>query len=182
MVIRSVCSLAPTSNVLVTVGDLAGRAKRTIIRQPIKPQSVQQFPAVARPVTSSLSRPITWSSVTRPWTVTILLTSGIVRGGRISMPATASSEYGRHLQQLEVALPSNIYLRGIYPPSGRSLPQQYGHQCQGDAYSIAMFVWYDPARWRIIPSLCHDAISANHSNGIQFLNNVVTTPQWCSHR
>lgn len=74
----------------------------------------------------------------------------------------------------------NIYLRGIYSTGGSfNFHGNIVTNVQGDPYgSIAMFAWYGPGIMaNNTVSYATDAISANHSNGIQFLNNTVTNSQ-----
>ncbi len=70
----------------------------------------------------------------------------------------------------------NIYLRGIYSTGGSfNFHDNIVTNVQGDGYSIGMFAWYGPGIMQHnTVSYANDAISANHSNGIQFLNNTVT--------
>ena len=70
----------------------------------------------------------------------------------------------------------NIYLRGIYSTGGSfNFHNNTVTNVQGDGYSIAMFAWYGPGTMaNNTVSYANDAISANHSNGIQFLDNIVT--------
>jgi hypothetical protein len=74
----------------------------------------------------------------------------------------------------------NVYLRGIYASSGGSFDFRNNTvtNVQASYYSIAIFAWYGPgvmANNRV--SWASDAISANHSKGIKFLNNLVTHSQ-----
>ena len=73
----------------------------------------------------------------------------------------------------------NIYLRGIYARNDNSTFHIHDNTVQnvdGGPSSIAIFAWHSSG---IIEnntvSDASDAISANHSRGIQFLHNVVTT-------
>jgi hypothetical protein len=73
----------------------------------------------------------------------------------------------------------NIYLRGIYARNDNSTFRIYDNTVQnvdGGPSSIAIFAWHSSG---IIESNtvsdASDAISANHSRGIQFLHNIVTT-------
>lgn len=70
----------------------------------------------------------------------------------------------------------NIYLRGIYSTAGSfNFHDNSVTNVQGDAYSIAMFAWNGPGIMaNNTVSYANDGIAANHSNGIQFLNNTVT--------
>ena len=46
---------------------------------------------------------------------------------------------------------------------------------QGDGSSIGVFAWYGPGTMADnAVSWCNDALSANHSKGIQFLRNTVS--------
>ena len=71
----------------------------------------------------------------------------------------------------------NIYLRGIYASSNGTFKfhDNTVTNVQAEYASIGIFAWYGPG---IIAnntvSYANDAISANHSKGIQFLNNTVT--------
>jgi hypothetical protein len=72
----------------------------------------------------------------------------------------------------------NIYLRGIYASSGGMF--NFNHDTvqnvQGEGASIAMFNFGGAGVFdNNIVSDANDAISANHSRGVQFTNNHVTT-------
>ena len=109
------------------------------------------------------------------------LTSGIVRFGAdldarngIIVDHSAGSFTG-----LEVAycMVSNIYLRGINATSGGTfnIHDNIVFNVQGDDYSIGIFAWGGPgAITDNSVDFCNDAISANHSKGIQFLRNSVS--------
>ena len=111
------------------------------------------------------------------------LTSGIVKAGG-GDPADLDARNGiikntnatyNNLEVYNVTV-QNIYLRGIYSPGGTfNFHDNTVTNVQGDAYSIGMFAWYGPGTMaNNTVSYANDAISANHSNGIQFLNNTVT--------
>jgi hypothetical protein len=70
----------------------------------------------------------------------------------------------------------NIYLRGIYSTGGSfNFHHNTVTNVQAEGASIAMFAWGGPGIMaNNTVSNANDAISANHSNGIQFLNNIVT--------
>lgn len=71
----------------------------------------------------------------------------------------------------------NIYLRGVYASTEGTFNFHHNavDNIQGDGYSIGIFAWYGPGIMDSnTVSRCNDAISANHSRGIQFLNNIVT--------
>jgi len=70
----------------------------------------------------------------------------------------------------------NIYLRGIYDSTGSfNFHDNTVTNVQAEYASIAMFAWYGPGTFQDnTVSYANDAISANHSKGIQFLGNVVT--------
>jgi hypothetical protein len=70
----------------------------------------------------------------------------------------------------------NIYLRGIYSTGGTfNFHHNTVTNVQGDNNSIAIFAWGGPGTIaNNTVSLANDGISANHSSGIQFLNNVIT--------
>lgn len=69
----------------------------------------------------------------------------------------------------------NIYLRGIYSTGGSfNFHHNFVSNVMGDYSSIAMFAWGGPGIFESnTVSFANDAISANHSKGIQFLNNTV---------
>ncbi len=73
----------------------------------------------------------------------------------------------------------NIYLRGIYSTGGSfNFHDNTVSNVQATPYSIAMFAWGGPGIMQNnTVSDANDAISANHSNGIQFLNNTITNSQ-----
>jgi hypothetical protein len=70
----------------------------------------------------------------------------------------------------------NIYLRGIYSTGGTfNFHDNNVTNVQGDAYSIAMFAWYGPGVMaNNTVTNANDAIAANWSHGIQFLNNTIS--------
>ena len=71
----------------------------------------------------------------------------------------------------------NIYLRGIYASTDGTFNfhDNTVTNVQGDGASIGLFAWYGPGVMQNnTVSYANDAISANHSRGIQFLNNTVT--------
>lgn len=107
------------------------------------------------------------------------LTGGIVRGGadldaRNGIIKNTAGTYN-NLEVYNVTV-QNIYLRGIYSPGGTfNFHDNTVTNVQGDGYSIGMFAWYGPGTMaNNTVSYANDAISANHSKGIQFLNNTVT--------
>ena len=71
----------------------------------------------------------------------------------------------------------NIYLRGIYSTGGTfNFHHNTVTNVQGDYYSIAIFAWYGPGTiTNNVVSNANDAIAANWSKGIQFLDNTVTS-------
>jgi hypothetical protein len=110
------------------------------------------------------------------------LTSGIVRDGAdldarngIITDHTLSVTYNNlEVHHVEV---KNIYLRGMYASSGGTFNFHHNTvtNVQGDNGSIGIFAWYGPGTMaNNTVSYANDAISANHSKGIQFLNNTVT--------
>lgn len=107
------------------------------------------------------------------------LTSAILRGGadldaRNGIIKNTPGTYNA----LEVynTTVQNIYLRGIYSTGGTfNFHDNVVTNVQGDYASIAIFAWYGPGIMaNNTVSYANDAISANHSKGIQFLNNTVT--------
>lgn len=107
------------------------------------------------------------------------LTSGIVRGGadldaRNGIIKNTNATYN-NLEVYNTTV-KNIYLRGIYSTGGTfNFHHNTVTNVQGDAYSIGMFAWYGPGIMaNNTVSYANDAISANHSKGIQFLSNTVT--------
>jgi len=70
----------------------------------------------------------------------------------------------------------NIYLRGIYSTGGSfNFHHNTVTNVQAEYGSIAMFAWGGPGTMAYnTVSYANDGISANHSKGIQFLNNTVT--------
>jgi hypothetical protein len=71
----------------------------------------------------------------------------------------------------------NIYLRGMYASSSGTFNfhDNTVTNVQAEGASIAMFAWGGPgAMANNTVSFANDAISANHSKGIQFLDNTVT--------
>lgn len=111
------------------------------------------------------------------------LTSGIVRTGG-GAPADLDARNGiiknttatyNGLEVYNVTV-QNIYLRGIYSTNGSfNFHHNSVTNVQGDTGSIAMFAWGGPGTMaNNTVSYANDGIAANHSNGIQFLNNTVT--------
>jgi hypothetical protein len=109
----------------------------------------------------------------------LALTSGIERGGadldaRNGIIKNLTGTYN----ELDVynTTVQNIYLRGIYSTGGTfDFHDNVVTNVQGDYASIAIFAWYGPGIMaNNTVSYANDAISANHSKGIQFLNNIVT--------
>ena len=71
----------------------------------------------------------------------------------------------------------NIYLRGMYASTLGSFNfhDDVVTNVQADPASIALFAWYGPGVFQNnTVSYANDAISANHSRGIQFLGNTVS--------
>lgn len=71
----------------------------------------------------------------------------------------------------------NIYLRGVYMSTNGNFNFHHNDvsNVAGEDASIAMFAWYGPGIFDSnVVSYANDAISANHSKGIQFTNNIVT--------
>jgi hypothetical protein len=107
------------------------------------------------------------------------LTSSIVRGGADLDARNGIIKYTpgtfNNLEVYNVTV-QNIYLRGIYSTGGTfNFHDNTVTNVQGDYYSIGMFAWYGPGIMKDnTVSYANDAISANHSRGIQFLNNTVT--------
>lgn len=107
------------------------------------------------------------------------LTSGIVRGGadldaRNGIIKNTVATYN-NLEVYNTTV-KNIYLRGVYSTGGSfNFHDNTVTNVQGDYYSIAMFAWYGPGIFQNnVVSYANDGISANHSNGIQFLNNTIS--------
>ena len=107
------------------------------------------------------------------------LTSGIVRGGadldaRNGIIKNTDANYN-NLEVYNVTV-QNIYLRGVYSTGGSfNFHNNTVTNVQGDGSSIAMFAWGGPGTMQSnTVSYANDAISANHSSGIQFLGNTVT--------
>lgn len=107
------------------------------------------------------------------------LTSGVVRGGadldaRNGIIKNTDATY----DNLEVynTTVKNIYLRGIYSTGGSfNFHVNTVTNVLGDYNSIAIFAWGGPGTIeQNVVSYANDAISANHSKGIQFLNNTIT--------
>jgi VCBS repeat-containing protein len=111
------------------------------------------------------------------------LTSGIVRtGGGSAADLDARNGIIKNTNAVYNGLDvynvtvQNIYLRGIYSTNGAfNFHHNTVTNVQGDGYSIAMFAWGGPGIMaNNTVSYANDGISANHSNGIQFLHNTVT--------
>ncbi len=107
------------------------------------------------------------------------LTSSVVRGGadldaRNGIIKNTDATY----DNLEVynTTVKNIYLRGIYSTNGSfDFHNNTVSNVQGEGASIAIFAWGGPGVIKDnAVSYANDAISANHSKGIQFVNNTVT--------
>ncbi len=110
-----------------------------------------------------------------------LLNSGIVRGGAdldarngIITDHTTGTYANLEVHHCTV---KNIYLRGMYASTSSTF--NFHHDTvtnvRGDGGSIGMFAWGGPGTMADnTVSYCNDAISANHSKGIQFLRNTVT--------
>ena len=97
----------------------------------------------------------------------------------IWMPEWDHHQYRWRFNNLEVhhVEVNNIYLRGIYASTGGTFNFHHNTvtNVQGDDDSIAMFAWYGPGIMaNNTVSYANDGISANHSKGIQFLNNTVS--------
>ena len=110
-----------------------------------------------------------------------LLTSGIEVGGAdldARNGIISNSDAGTfNLMTVYNCTVRNIYLRGIYAASGGSFNFHHNTvtNVQANPSSIGMFAWGGPGTMADnTVSLCNDAISANHSKGIQFLRNTVT--------
>lgn len=109
------------------------------------------------------------------------LTSGIVREGAdldartgVIVNSAVGVFTGLEVHHMIV---KNVYLRGIQASSGGTFNfhDNTVTNVQGDSSSIAMFAWYGPGTMaNNTVSYANDAISANHSKGIQFLNNTIT--------
>jgi hypothetical protein len=108
-------------------------------------------------------------------------TSGIVRGdvdldarNGIVVNNGAGTFNGLEVRDCTVR---NIYLRGVNATTGGtfSLHDNIVTNVQGDYYSIGIFAYGGPGTMASnTVSYCNDAVSANHSKGIQFLNNTVS--------
>ncbi|MHC1739937.1 MAG: right-handed parallel beta-helix repeat-containing protein [Anaerolineaceae bacterium] len=113
------------------------------------------------------------------------LTSSMVRGGAdvdARNGIITDHTLGLIFNNLEVynVTVENIYLRGIYASSGGTFNfhNNVVTNVQGDSSSIAIFAWGGPGTIaNNTVSYANDAISANHSKGIQFLNNTITNSQ-----
>jgi parallel beta-helix repeat protein len=110
-----------------------------------------------------------------------LLASGIVRKGADldARNGIITDHNSGSFTNLEVhhCTVRNIYLRGMYASSGGTFNfhDDVVTNVQGDGGSIGMFAWYGPGTFAYnTVTYCNDAISANHSKGIQFLHNTVT--------
>ncbi len=105
------------------------------------------------------------------------LISGIVRGEADVDARNGIIKNGTY-DVLEVynTTVKNIFLRGIYSTGGSfNFHDNTVTNIQGDYASIAMFAWGGPGTMQNnVVSYANDAISANHSKGINFLNNTVT--------
>lgn len=110
------------------------------------------------------------------------LTSGVVRGGAdVDARNGIITNHTSFLTLLNLEIHHvtvrNIYLRGIYASTLNgtfNLHDNSVRNVQGDNPSICIFSFTGSGTVsRNHASYCNDAISANHSNGIQFLNNVV---------
>ncbi len=110
------------------------------------------------------------------------LVSGVVVGGAdldarngiITNHLLATPYNGLEVSYVTV---KNIYLRGIYPSSGGTFNIHHNTvtNVQGEGASIAIFGWGGPGTIaNNVVSYANDGISANHSKGIQFLNNTVS--------
>lgn len=109
------------------------------------------------------------------------LTSGIIRGdadldARNGIITNHLTGVWNDLTVSNVTM-RNIYLRGIYASSGGTFDfhDNTVTNVQGDSNSIAMFNFGGAGVMKDNKvSFANDAISSNHSTGIQFLNNAVT--------
>jgi nitrous oxidase accessory protein NosD len=109
------------------------------------------------------------------------LTSGVVVGGKdidarngIITNHEAGTFNNLTVSKVKIL---DVYLRGIYASSGGTFDFEYDtiENVQGEEASIAMFDFVGAgvmAHNKV--SNANDAISANHSTGTQFLDNVVT--------
>ncbi|HNR96351.1 MAG TPA: right-handed parallel beta-helix repeat-containing protein, partial [Anaerolineae bacterium] len=111
------------------------------------------------------------------------LTSGIVRGGADLDARNGIIEFsdeGGVFNNLVVynTTVKNIYLRGIQARSygsGLNLHHNTVTNVQGESQSIAIFNFGGSGKIEAnVVSYANDAISANHSRGTQFLDNIVT--------
>lgn len=108
------------------------------------------------------------------------LTSGVIRGGAdldarngiIANYETPATYANLHIHSVTV---ENIYLRGINTRGSFNFHDNTVTNVQGDGASIGMFAWYGPGLFNNnTVSYANDGISANHSQGIQFVFNTVT--------
>ncbi len=110
------------------------------------------------------------------------LTSGIVRNGAdldarngIIEDYYTGSWQGLTVYNVEV---KNIYLRGIYPSTSDlsfSIHNNIVTNVAGEPASIGIFVWAGSGTIENnTVSYANDGIAANHSKGVQILNNTVT--------
>lgn len=111
-----------------------------------------------------------------------LLTSGVLSGS-VDVDARNgiiknTDGYYNNLEVYNTTV-KNIYLRGIYSTDGSfDFHHNTVTNVYGSASSIAMFAWGGPGIMaNNTVSYANDALSANHSKGIQFLNNHVTYSQ-----
>ncbi len=108
------------------------------------------------------------------------LTSGVVVGGKdidarngIITNHEAGTWNGLTVSNVIVA---DVYLRGIYDSTGSfNFNHDSVSNVQAVEPSIAMFAWYGPGSMdNNTVTEANDAISANHSKGIEFADNTVT--------
>ena len=109
------------------------------------------------------------------------LTSGVVRNGAdldarngIITNHAVGTFNNLEVDHVEIV---NVYLRGMYASSGGTFDfhDNVVTNVAGEGASVAMFDFGGSGTFaRNTVTLANDAISANHSTGTQFLNNVVT--------
>jgi len=108
------------------------------------------------------------------------LVSGVVRGGKdidarngIITNHEAGTFNNLTVSKVKIA---DVYLRGIYASSTGTFDFNHDtiENVQGEEASIAMFDWVGSGTMSDNKvTSANDAISANHSTGVQFLNNVI---------
>jgi hypothetical protein len=111
-------------------------------------------------------------------------TSGIVRDGadldaRNGIIENIYAGTAFHNTTIHNVTVKNIYLRGIYVSSGGSgfnVHHNTVQNVQGDGGSIALFGWSASGTFADnVIDKANDGVSANHSRGINFLRNTVTS-------